>query len=486
MLHQRTLDYAKSRSFELSPYQAEDACRLADQGTHFLFLDTGLGKTIVALAAIAELQDRCVNPTGKAQKLPFPVLVICPKIAVDMWEQTILRFFPGAVTDLARTGKHFFNESGQFFIVPESLMTKPQIKDQLWALGGHTLIIDESHYFKTPSTARTKALYGEDLTGENGYVEHAARTWLLSGTPMPNGLPGELYPALACLDPARLYTGQRERKKSVMGHWRFRQLFHTMRRKTIGRRTVWQDTGARNIETFNHLLSIEPQLVTRRRIEDYLDLKEPLVTQYPITGTELRLPAELLERVTDDEGNMHFPETVEEIQALFGEEELSRMVRIIGQCKAPAVAELVGMRHGGGDRRILVGFWHRNVGDTIHNRLQEAGIAAAVIDGSTPQKERMQIIDSFQSVGGRPVLLGQISALGISINLQACHRVIMAEASWVPGSNKQFIARCHRRGQLNRVLVDWTFLVGSIDQAIQAAIHRKLAQVEEVFEGITA
>ena len=55
MLHQRTLDYAKSRSFELSPYQAEDACRLADQGTHFLFLDTGLGKTIVALAAIAEL-----------------------------------------------------------------------------------------------------------------------------------------------------------------------------------------------------------------------------------------------------------------------------------------------------------------------------------------------------------------------------------------------------------------------------------------------
>ena len=48
------------------------------------------------------------------------------------------------------------------------------------------LVIDESHYVKSPTAARTGALLGPECDGVHGLSQWAERVWVLTGTPMAN------------------------------------------------------------------------------------------------------------------------------------------------------------------------------------------------------------------------------------------------------------------------------------------------------------
>ena len=52
------------------------------------------------------------------------------------------------------------------------------------------------------------------------------------------------------------------------------------------------------------------------------------------------------------------------------------------------------------------------------------------------------------------MLVGQIAAMGVSLNLQGGSHIIELETDWSPAVMAQFRARCHRMGQKNHVHVD--------------------------------
>ena len=78
------------------------------------------------------------------------------------------------------------------------------------------------------------------------------------------------------------------------------------------------------------------------------------------------------------------------------------------------------------------------------------------------------------------MFIGQIKAAGASINLQAAENVIFIEASWSPGDNDQALSRVYRNGQTKPVLVRFTYLKGSVDEAVNRALARKAATIAEV------
>jgi len=86
------------------------------------------------------------------------------------------------------------------------------------------------------------------------------------------------------------------------------------------------------------------------------------------------------------------------------------------------------------------------------------------IDGRTPAARRQELVDTFTAVPGHAVLLAQIQAGGVGLNLQAASVVIICEPQVKPTMETQAIARVQRMGQVRTVQVHRLLTPGGVDQ----------------------
>jgi SWI/SNF-related matrix-associated actin-dependent regulator 1 of chromatin subfamily A len=111
--------------------------------------------------------------------------------------------------------------------------------------------------------------------------------------------------------------------------------------------------------------------------------------------------------------------------------------------------------------------------------LQDFGCTA--LHGGTSSAARQETIDDFQNNADCRVFIGQIQAAGVGITLTASSNSVFVESSWVPAENEQAAMRIHRIGQKNACLVRFATLAGSLDEQIQRACQRKLADTRRIF-----
>jgi SNF2 family DNA or RNA helicase len=98
---------------------------------------------------------------------------------------------------------------------------------------------------------------------------------------------------------------------------------------------------------------------------------------------------------------------------------------------------------------------------------------AAQITGGTSHGERQRIIDEFTTAPDARVLVGQIDAGGIGVNLQAAQVVIIMEPQLKPSSEWHAIARAHRMGQSKTVTVHRLMVRGTIEERIVELLRKK-------------
>ena len=79
--------------------------------------------------------------------------------------------------------------------------------------------------------------------------------------------------------------------------------------------------------------------------------------------------------------------------------------------------------------------------------LTKKGIRCCKYNGSTSLSERERIVNSFTTENPGGVLLIQIMAGGVGLNLQQFTRVFLTTPDWNPANEIQAIARSHRIGQ---------------------------------------
>jgi SNF2 family DNA or RNA helicase len=73
--------------------------------------------------------------------------------------------------------------------------------------------------------------------------------------------------------------------------------------------------------------------------------------------------------------------------------------------------------------------------------------------GDLTPRQRQELVDDFTAERGPAVLVAQIEAGGVGLNIQAASVVVLTEPQRKPTTEEQAIARAHRLGQTRRVHV---------------------------------
>ena len=98
------------------------------------------------------------------------------------------------------------------------------------------------------------------------------------------------------------------------------------------------------------------------------------------------------------------------------------------------------------------------------------------LDGRTSANKKVWLQEQFNDKK-LDVLVGQISAMGVSLNLQrGGNRIIVIEEDWSPAVMDQFYARLHRMGQEQPVHVDTFVSDTKLDKAIARISGTKRAE----------
>lgn len=95
------------------------------------------------------------------------------------------------------------------------------------------------------------------------------------------------------------------------------------------------------------------------------------------------------------------------------------------------------------------------------------------LSGSVPPARRQEVVDEFTARPGHAVLLAQIQAGGVGLNLQAASVVILCEPQVKPTLETQAVARAHRMGQVRTVQVHRLLTPDSVDERMLKILHGK-------------
>ena len=421
---------------KLLPHQIADAKFLASRRIAGCFNGMGTGKTLTALEAVKVVDaDR--------------VLIVGPPISLRMWAQEAANW-TGAKAQILAKGTTTIEGHADILICSYEIATKRQHELMDWAeaAGVSVMICDESHALKSVKAKRTKS-----ILGKGGMINAFSHSWFLTGSPMTRWS-DDLIPFLF-----RAAPDQIKQKIGGLNIDRFNLRYCiTQKRQFPGAfRPVIMTVGSRNLDELGAILAT---CATRRTLDDVWE------SMPSITHTRLAVEVSGISALNRAIDKM----TVAEIerQLASNDENLATMRREMGVSMVPAAVDFIADRVDAEQGAILVGAWHREVIDGLVEALKGKKLRVAQLDGRTPAAQKTELQRQFNE-GELDALVGQIGAMGVSLNLQrGGNAIVVVEEDWSPAVMDQFYARLHRMGQGKPVHVDTLF----VDNKLSTAVHR--------------
>ncbi|MCM3659631.1 DEAD/DEAH box helicase [Georgenia satyanarayanai] len=426
----------------LRGYQVFGAKFALNQGRALIGDEMGLGKTVQAIAVMAHLAA-----TGEDR-----ALVVCPASVVVNWCREValhseLRVHrvhgPGREEALAawqREGGVAVTTFATLPTIPLPLPPSPPTADLLPpsptpsppTAGSRPpapalLVVDEAHYVKNPRALRSQQVAA--------WAERTPRALFLTGTALLNrveelrSLAGMLQPELIPSLPPHL--------------------------------------GVAGADTFRRHLA---PVYLRRALDDVL--------------------VELPPRVVTDEWETMTPTAERHYRDAVASGNLMAMRRADLTVPGPAnsaklerLLEIVEEARDGGQRVVVFSFFLDVVARVTEQVERLDGVRAfGPITGSVPAAERQEIVDAFTAGPAGSVLVSQIGAGGVGLNVQAASVVVITEPQLVPAVEDQAIGRVHRMGQQRPVQVHRLLTEDSVDERIEELLAGK-RQVFDAYAG---
>jgi superfamily II DNA or RNA helicase len=419
-VHAQPLDDTHRR-VSLRGYQSFGARFALAQRRVVLGDEMGLGKTVQAIAVLAHL----------AAEGHSHFLVVCPASVLINWTREIgarstLRALPVHGPDRHDAYAEWGERGGVAITTFDTLHTLPAPVDRTpkgrrpraEAPAGPTpgmLIVDEAHYVKNPDTRRTKSVAL--------WTERCDRVLFLTGTPMENHVD------------------------------EFRTLVRHLRPELLP--TVRNGTAAAGPHAFRK--SVAPAYL-RRNQEDVLTELPALVQvdEWVEFGVADR---EAYDRAVGAGNFMAMR------RAGYADAEKSAKLQRLRELVAEAADN--GMK-------VVVFSYFRDVLTTVREALDGPDErVTGTISGSVPAARRQQLVDDFTRTLGHAVLLSQIEAGGVGLNLQAASLVILCEPQVKPTVEHQAVARVHRMGQIRTVQVHRMLATDSVDDRLLTILKNK-------------
>lgn len=373
-------------------------------------------------------------------------------------------------------------------IVSWAGLLRSQTISQLIAVKWDLIISDEDHYAKNFDSKRTQALYGKlDRDGElllnlTALYARAKRVWPLTGTPYPHDL-SDGYARLRALAPSLLAGDETRGWKDVTRRGDFLHHFCIVRMKRISQfNKVPVVIGGKNEAEFYARF----RSFYLRRTQQDVGIQPPRYEFLPLSVEQKSLRK--IDASPDAQALLGALQRQAagkpaEDDGMLLERHLGPLMRLTGEIKANAVIEAVTEDFEGGLDRIVLAYWHRDVGDALEAGL--AGHGVIRIDGRSTDADRTNAEAAFRDAKGPRVFLAQIAAAGEAIDLSASAELWFVEQVISPKGMSQMSKRITNHTQTRTPIVKVCTLTGSIDEPIQTSLMRLWASINKGTEGTT-
>nr|XP_015213854.1 PREDICTED: DNA annealing helicase and endonuclease ZRANB3 isoform X1 [Lepisosteus oculatus] len=432
----------------LLPFQREGVTfALSRRGRCMIADEMGLGKTIQAISV------------ALLYKQEWPLLVVVPSSMRYPWVEEMEKWIPElnpddinlveSKTDVGRIPTSLVTVLGYGLLTSDAKLLLGALEAQSFRV----VIVDESHYLKSRTAARTKILVP--------LIQKASRAVLLTGTPAL-GRPEELFMQIDALYPRRFGTWSDYAAKYCNAHFRF-----------FGNRRQWDCRGASSLGELHQRLS---EVMIRRLKDEVLTQLPPKIRQripfdLPKEGSkEACASFEEWEKLmrTLDAGTAGTDNPFVEVMGL-----VTRMYKQTAIAKAGAVKDYIKMMLENEKLKFLVFAHHLAMLQACTEAVIEAKARYIRIDGSVPSSERIHLVHQFQSDPDTRVAVLSIQAAGQGLTFTAATHVVFAELYWDPGHIKQAEDRAHRIGQSCCVHVHYLIAKGTFDTVMWGMLNRK-------------
>lgn len=360
-------------------------------------------------------------------------------------------------------------------IVSWGAVTQAAVRAQLLKRDWDLVILDEAHAAKNFTAKRTQSVYGfilDDgavLAIDQALTGRAAGVWALTGTPLPN-CPLDAYPMLRALAPERLDADESCGWPDVTTQTAFTRRYCRMRPMKIG-----HGYYAKYVDVFVEGLNLD-ELRARmdgfylQRTQADVGILEP---EYEVMPLAADLPPELLRADTRKILAAAEAGSTRDLDMHMGP-----LRRLTGEIKAHAVVAAVKEEFDAGLDKIVLAYWHKDVGQILADGLSKLGVV--IIDGSTPPTKRTERATAFQRDRKVRVMLAQIQAAGEAVDFSAARHLVFVESSFTPKDMLQMSLRVTNHTQRQRPLVRVATLEGSVDDALQKVLMRKWTAIRGV------
>ena len=424
------------------PYQEYAIRRIVNEANIGLFLDMGLGKTVITLTAI----DRLIHDWGIVRR----VLIIAPKkVAEATWQAEAAKWDHlrgltiATALGTAAEREHAVSLGAQITVINrENVVWLVETFSGRWPFD--MVVIDESSSFKSPSAKRFKAL--------RRMLPKIRSVVILTGTPAPNGIM-DLWSQIYLLD-------RGERLGKYVTHYRSRYFDHN----------PWRHEYIPKPGAFEAVQKRISDICVSMKAEDWIQLPEMIVQDVPVVleGAGLKAYREMERTMVAEVGG-------EEISATTAAALTGKLLQLCGgsvydeagaahhvhDAKLEALGELIEQLHGE-HALLFYGFRH-----------ELPGIRAKLCGVRWRELNSAEDAEAWNR-GEVDVLLAHPASCAYGLNLQAGGRhVIWYTLTWSLELYQQANARLYRQGQERPVIVHRLLVRGGVDEDVAKALEGK-------------
>jgi hypothetical protein len=293
------------------------------------------------------------------------------------------------------------------------------------------VVADEAHSMQAMAAQRTQRALRLMLD------PRCAGVLLLTGTPLKNGTPANLFPLLRAVGHP-LAASQRDYEAHFCDG-----RYHSYG----GRQPVWKAAGARNLDQLRELSSSHVLYLSKEDVLRGLPGQTRVRRRVPVSAQWRARHAKALQELSaafygsqqqgGGDGGVGGGGQKDDKVVLGA---LQRLRKVGSLAKADAAAQIASQVLEK-EPAVVVFSSFVDVSSSIHAQLRSMGWEGELLTGETPPGKRQAMVDRFQR-GESAAFCATFGAGGVGLTLTAACTIVLVDRPWTPGEAAQAEGNC--------------------------------------------